>query len=108
MDDKLSEVIAEREFETYDRDGQLGHTILLRVSKPQIISEENHKSWYCFYQIIGIGDEEGYEGRGGDSMQALMLSLRRAQAQLKFYAKHNHMKIKWFGQDDLDLPDSGY
>lgn len=111
MDHKLGDVIFEREFEAKDADGNRSY-IKLRIGASELDVELNKVSeigaWFCPHQIIGIGSERVNIGRGIDALDALLTTLKLADASLKFYARVHHKNITWKGINDFGLPSSGY
>jgi hypothetical protein len=85
MADTLSDVILAREFEARDVDGAVT-TITLRLGKPYHIAESSSSlTWRCPFQISGIGPGKVREAPGMDSLDALLISLRIAEAFLRSY-----------------------
>ena len=100
MADELGDIILERTFESRDAKGNTG-TIKLRVGIPYMISDAtNDIKWRCNFQILGIGSEKIKVMRGMDAIDALLMSLRIAEAYLKSYSK---IKITWLSEEDLGL-----
>jgi hypothetical protein len=97
---QLGEVILERDFQTRDADGNTS-AVKLRIGKPHF--EEAMRGWNCVRQIIGLGDEKVRPGYGVDSIQALLETLKMAEAELRVMAKHEHKQITWLGGDDLGM-----
>ena len=70
------EVIAERKLTYTDEAGQQ-HPLTVEIAKP----EEDRGAWKCNYKIIGVYSHAG-TAYGGDSVQALMLSLQAVAAHM--------------------------
>ncbi len=111
MNHNLGEIIFERDFEAKDDSGNISY-IKLRVGKPELDMEVTkdleNRFWFCAHQIIGVGSEKVHFARGLDTLDALLTSLKMADAGLKFRADAYHKKITWLGESDLGLPSSGY
>lgn len=102
---QLGEVILERDFETRDANGQVGQA-KLRIGKPLLQPETSGSlQWYCPYQIVGVGSESVHAMPGIDVLDALLLSLKVANALLKDYAHMDGKTITWLGEADLGLPE---
>jgi hypothetical protein len=111
MNRELGDIIFERDFEAKDNTGIIVN-IKLRIGKPELDVELNkdpeNKIWFCAHQIIGIGSEKVDIGRGVDTLEAFLTTLKLADAYLKFYARVHNRNITWKGGNDLGLPSSGY
>ncbi len=104
MKDPLGEVILERDFVTHDKGGYVGQA-KLRIGKPILQTETSGAlTWYCPYQIVGIGSESVHGMPGIDALDALLLSLKVANALLKDYAHMDGKRITWLGEEHLGLP----
>jgi hypothetical protein len=102
---QLGEVILERDFETRDNDGHVGQA-KLRIGKPLLQPETSSSlHWYCPYQIVGVGSESVHGMSGIDALDALLTTLKVANALLKDYAHMDGKKITWLGEDHLGLPE---
>jgi hypothetical protein len=91
------DVCIEREFESHDAAGTVQRVRLI-VTKPEYIAEHR---WRCHAQITGIGHEKVRTVHGVDSLDALIMGLRMAQALLAYFAKHEQKRITWLNGDDL-------
>lgn len=89
------DVFLEREFEV---DGIEG-AAKLRIGKPQ---PKDQRTWYCKFQVIGIGDEKVRKVYGVDSVQALLGAIQAVKGLLEGYEKRDY-KITWLGGNDLGL-----
>jgi hypothetical protein len=101
MQPELGEIILERIFDAFDKEGNQKQIKLL-IGKPQITSDDTD-SWSCSHQIIGIGNEKIHVAYGEDAIAALMNGLQFAHVLLRLRYNHSH-HITWLGQDDLHLP----
>ena len=101
MSFELGDTTVNRIFESVDSNGN-SVAIELRLGKPYMVSESNSSlKWRCPYQIIGIGMENVKEGQGIDAIDAMLVSLRFAEAHLKSYGRTQGKKITWLGEEDL-------
>jgi hypothetical protein len=111
MNHELGDIIFERDFKAKDDAGNISNIKLL-IGKPEIDIELNkdpeNTVWFCPHQIIGVGSEKIDLGRGMDPLDALLTTLKLADAYLKFFARVHHKNIIWIGGNDLGLPSSGY
>jgi hypothetical protein len=100
MNNKLGSVTFERIFESQDEEGNLG-SITLRIGTPFLIEASNsRRRWRCPFQLIGIGRENVTNAPGIDALDAMLVSLRIAEAFLKSYSR---AKITWLGEEELGL-----
>ena len=103
MEQEISESILERIFESVDVDGNV-KTIKLRFGKPYSISETDQSlKWRCPFQIIGIGSEKIQHGRGIDSVDALLISLKTAEILIASYRTSHKRTITWLNEENLGL-----
>ena len=70
------ETIAERKLTYTDEAGQ-AHALSVEIAKP----EEDRGAWRCKYTILGAYSHAGV-AYGGDSVQALLLSLQAVAAHM--------------------------
>jgi hypothetical protein len=92
-------VFAERVFKTHDEYGNSGEVRLI-VGKPVMIDTYR---WRCLFQVKGIGHEKIRNVDGMDALDALLSSLRLADAFLEFISKQEQKKLTWLDGDDLGL-----
>lgn len=92
---ELHDVIAEREFEAQGRPGG----VTLRLGRP---APDPQGDWSCPFQTVGLGrDGEVHTAYGVDAVQALVLALQMARAQLQsVQAEHG---LTWLDGSDLGL-----
>jgi hypothetical protein len=103
MISEINDVILERSFELLDKD-DVSSVIKLRISKPTLMSDPEHSlKWRCHYQILGIGSEKIKSAPGVDAIDAILISLRIAEALLQSYSRVYKKKITWLGEEDLGL-----
>jgi hypothetical protein len=103
MNNKLGSVTFERIFESQDEEGNLG-SITLRIGTPFLIEASNGRlRWLCPFQLIGIGRENVTNAPGIDAIDAIIGSLRIAEAFLKSYSRAQATKITWLGEEYLGL-----
>ncbi len=98
----LGDVIIERDFEYRSEYGE-SIPVKLLVGRPRLEGQTSggNQMWNCPRQIIGIGDEKVRPGFGADSLQALIGTLKMADAELKAFAKRQRKTITWLGSENL-------
>jgi hypothetical protein len=92
MNDKIN-FIFERSFLLRD-----GGNVLVRASGPATDHEKDPligENCYCFYQVIGIGDEKLRKSWGVDSFQAIHLTLMRIGSILYTSDESRAGKLIW-------------
>ena len=90
----LGLIIAERTFDA----GRDATPVVLRIGAPR---PHPKRDWSCPYQIVGIGSEAVREGVGVDALQALMLCVEMARADLE--ARSRGDGLRWLGDSSLGL-----
>jgi hypothetical protein len=98
----LGTVIAERYFEARQGDRQ-EYEVVLRIGTP-IRDPRPEGDWYCPYQIMGVPNSKVRAAFGIDSLQAFLLALQKARAELDFNQRANSLRFTWLDQDDWGFP----
>lgn len=93
----VGEIIAERELEVSD-----GRTVRVRIGKPQPFPEGH--SFYCPFQIAGLGKEIIIRAGGVDTFQALILALQMIGATLYTSDEARAGKLTWLGKRNFGIP----
>ncbi|HEX8183744.1 MAG TPA: hypothetical protein VF747_03310, partial [Blastocatellia bacterium] len=91
-----------RSFEAREATGT-EREVTLRMGKP-IPDPKEGGDWCCPYQIIGLGDDKVSAAFGVDPLQALLLALQKAGAELSYYQRVQNIKLTWLDDEDLGLP----
>lgn len=103
MTQELGDVIAERDFEVWDADGN-AKPIKVLIGKPY--RDQNATSileWKCPFQIVGIGLERVKTMQGIDGLDAILNALRIAEVCLKSYIRGDLKKVTWLGDEEWFL-----
>lgn len=98
----LGAITAEREFEALDAAGK-GFDIVLRIGTP-VPDTRPDGDWCCPYQITGLPDSRVSMAFGIDSLQAFLLVLVKARAELTLAQRTHGLRLTWLEQDDWGLP----
>jgi hypothetical protein len=94
---KLGIVIASRELEAGGN-----KKITIKIGKPR--REVDHESYFCPYQILGIGYDKLRRAAGGlDSIQAIQLAFQKIGIDLYILNKANNGALNWDGGEHGDL-----
>jgi len=93
---ELGTVIARREFDC----GAI--KITLEIGAPYPVDDGG--TWFCPLRITGLDSSRVRRVGGVDSMQALVLALASAAADLYTCDAAREKILKWLDQDDLGLP----
>lgn len=105
-DSTLGTIIAERHFEARDEVAK-EYEIVLRIGTP-VQDPRPGGDWYCPYQIRGIPNNRVSrvsKAFGIDSLQAFLLALEKARAELAYGQRVNRLRLTWLEQDDWGLPE---
>ncbi len=94
-DYKLGTVIAIREL---NREGM---KVIVKIGKPQRMPD--HSSYFCAYQILGIGHDRLRRAAGIDAVQALQLVLQKIGIDLYALNKANGGALNWEAGEHGDL-----
>jgi hypothetical protein len=97
----LGEVVAVRELEFVHHDGRR-EPVRVSIGKP-IPGEDEHE-WQCPYLIKAESFERLSRVMGGDSMQALILTVYIISAQLEGLGREHKGAFTYFDGDDLGFP----
>jgi hypothetical protein len=94
---KLGTVIAHRELELGE-----GKKVTIKIGKPQRV--QDHSSYFCPYQILGIGFDKLRRAAGGlDSIHAIQLAFQKIGIDLYALNKANNGALYWDGGESGDL-----
>lgn len=106
---QLKEVFLERDYKSRDAAGNLT-PVKLRIGKPmpKPVPDEIYAGWICLRQIVGLGDERVRRGYGVDGIQALIVTLKLADMELKVFSKRENKTISWQNDADLELSTASY
>lgn len=99
-DGSLGGIIAEREYEF--RRANVEQTITLQVGTPEPDPQPGG-DWRCSFFLKGLNDSAPTYAYGVDSLQALTLCIRRAEAELTWLGKQNNTELRWLGESALGL-----
>jgi len=80
--------------------------VTIRIGKPQRVKDEPH-SYFCAYQIRGVGNDRMRRAGGVDAVQALQLVLEKIGIELHALRKSAGEPLQWDGaitDDDLGFP----
>lgn len=98
----LDDIIAHRDLDLLGADGQPVQRVRILVGRPFI--SENTESYFCPFQILGIGMNRVMRAGGVDSVQALQAALSNISNIL--WALNEEQKLAWLGQPgDIGFPD---
>jgi hypothetical protein len=98
----LGTVIVERYFEAKDEAGD-EKEVILRIGMP-VRSSQPGEDWCCPYQIDGIEESRVRVAFGIDSLQAFLLALEKAKAELGYIQRVSHLRVTWLEQDEWGMP----
>lgn len=96
---ELGQVIADRTFELHPDAGEVIE-IVLRVGSPRPAEVD----WVCPFEITGGDTRVAHAAWGVDAVQALLLALAMAAADLRSEARRVGARVQWLGRDELGLP----
>jgi|ERR1043166_2209522 hypothetical protein len=100
--DTLGEIIATRRLYLIDEEN-VRRTVSVLVGKPQPRADES--SYFCPFQIIGIGSQNTHLAEGTDSVQALQSAMILIAANLNHLNDELAGRLRWNGDgDDLGFP----
>jgi len=102
-DSALGTIMAERHFEARNEAGE-EHEVVLRIGIP-VHDPRPDGDWYCPYQITGVPNNRVSVASGIDSLQAFLLVLEKARAELAFSQRVDGLRLTWLEQDNWGLPD---
>lgn len=98
----LDEVILQRAYDVETREGA-SREIAVRIGRPTRDLAEGG-DWKCGYIVDGLGRDISGVAYGVDSLQALLLCLRRIAAELDHVSRELNATLTWLGMEDLGLP----
>lgn len=76
--------------------------VTITIGKPQKFSD-GEDSYYCPFQITGMGDGKVSWAGGIDAVQALLLALEQIGFVLAESEEYKQGKISWIGSDKSNL-----
>jgi hypothetical protein len=76
--------------------------VTVLIGKPETFPDGN--GCYCPYQILGIGDQRVRYAGGEDTVQALMLTLKKIGTDLYASPEAKAGLLTLYGSKDLDFP----
>ena len=88
--ESIGEIIASRMLHVVDEHGHK-RPVSVFIGKPQPLP--NSSGYECPYQIIGIGTQETYTGRGRDAIQALRTAMIFSKCVLRSWAADSWCRI---------------
>ncbi|GLQ95250.1 DUF6968 family protein [Dyella acidisoli] len=94
--EKVNSVIAKRTLQAKD-----GREIEIIFGTPEEFPDG--KDFYCPFQVIGLGDERVRYAGGVDSMQALLLALKKLSYYITSRDEVMNGEVQWLGEPDLGL-----
>ena len=98
----LGPVIAERHFEARNAAAE-EHEVVLHIGAPTPDPRPGG-DWYCPYQITGVANDSVSVAFGVDSLQAFLLALQKARAELAFSQRVHGLRLTWLDQDNWGFP----
>jgi len=96
----LENVISTREL-TFTRADGVVEEVIVAISAPMQIENDY---WQCPYIIKGESFAKQFRMAGGDSMQALVHTVRIIAVELDALARHHKGTFHYFGQADTMFP----
>ena len=94
---QLGHIVAKRE---YELDTHTKVTVL--IGQPQPV--DDGRTYFCPYQIVGMGQGRVRRAGGADSVQALYLALQRIATDLYTSDEHRDGRLTLDGMRNLGLP----
>jgi hypothetical protein len=81
-----------------------GKEVIVRFFRPV---EQDGGHYHCAYKIIWPDRERAFYGAGEDGVQALLLAMCNAHAELLASPEGKRGALRWCGETDLGLPLAG-
>lgn len=94
--EKIDSVIAKRILKAKD-----GREIEVVFGRPEKFPDDD--DFYCPFQIIGLGDEKVRYAGGVDSMQALILALKKLSYYVTSLDEVTKGEVQWLDGSEPDL-----
>lgn len=94
--EKINSVIAKRTLQAKD-----GREIEIIFGMPEKFPDDD--DFYCPFQIFGLGDEKVRYAGGVDSMQALILALKKLSYYVTSLDEVKNGEIQWLDGSNPDL-----
>lgn len=94
--EKVNSVIAKRTLQAKD-----GREIEIIFGLPEKFPGDD--DFYCPFQLVGLGDEKVRYAGGVDSMQALILALKKLSYYVSSLDEVKNGEIQWLDGSNLDL-----
>lgn len=98
----LGTVVAERHFGARNVAGE-EREVVLRIGAP-IPDPRPGGDWCCPYQITGLPHNRASRAFGVDPLQAFLLALQKARAELVFSQRIHSLRLTWLEQHDWGFP----
>ena len=98
--DDIGEIIAVRELYIVE-EGEANKKARVVVGKPRPFTDS--ESYYCPFQIVGVGGEEIKYAAGIDALQSLQLVMVMIGATLEYLNKQLDERLRWAGGSDGDF-----
>lgn len=98
----INPVLAERELEASDRDGNILPRVVVRFGMPERDPEPGG-DWMCAVQILGIEEDDPINAYGVDAVQAIQLAFQLAAIRL-LSAPGRGITLSWLGGSELGFP----
>ena len=98
--DTLGEIIATRRLYLIDEEN-VRRSVSVLVGKPQPSGDSS--TYFCPFQIIGIGSQNTHLANGGDAIQALQSAMILIAANLNHLNVELGGRLKWNGDDTGEL-----
>ena len=90
----IGEIIAVRELYIVEQ-GESDRKVEVRIGKPRLF--EDSESYYCPFQIVGVGEEEIKYSAGIDAIQSLQLVMVMIGATLEYFNGELDGRLHWPG-----------
>ncbi|MFN0145259.1 MAG: DUF6968 family protein [Dehalococcoidia bacterium] len=81
--------------------GDVQRTVTVKLGRPRP-GKKKHGSWFCQFQIAGVGREKVHQIYGVDPISALIYALGVIAIHLRTYQNTN--TLTWLGTGDLGFP----
>ncbi len=94
----MDAIFIERHFELGDN-----ATVVLRFLRP----EPDGGDYRCDYKITLPDRERSSYAMGIDAVQALLLAMQKAHAELQVSPEYKAGRLRYLGEGDLGLPSAG-
>jgi hypothetical protein len=97
------EPLLERVFASIDSNGK-SQSVSLKVWKPYAVpGTVDNPTWRCPFQITGLGSDTVKEIPGIDTLDALLMALRMAEARIISDSQTYGKRIFWQNEEELGM-----